>query len=285
MDIDKSPSIAVDAGGIVHIAFTDAGSHHLYSAENSAAGWSVGMVADSAYGRPKIAVDGSGNSHIAYLNGIYGSLSYATNASGSWTQSLLAGGSVGNPDIAVSATGTIHVFFEAHGTSTAVSGAGLWIAEKDPSSPEWILEQVYAGTVQDSGCSIRIDDSGGVHLAYRLGYKMSEGSIVYSEKGSAGWQPEIVATGTLGKIATALGPNKKMAISYYDYMDGVVKYASDPGSGWQSAELTRLITYYQPDFLVPIGFDGAGHLYAAFFDHTVGDLEVMRVINPRLLPW
>lgn len=276
-------NVAVDASGAVRMAFIDVVANRLYYAEKTATGWSVQPVGDNAYQRPKMAVDGLGHSHIVYLDG-NSSLHYATNSSGTWTRSLLMGGSLSHPDIAVSAAGILSVFFEAHWSAEAVLDAGMWLAQKELSAPQWSTENVYAGSVEDSGCSVKTDGPGDVHVVYRLGVSMSGGKLMYAKKGNAGWQQETVASGAFGKIALALGPNGKRAISYYDYVDGVVKLAANPGSGWLTAPLVPLNTYTQPDFLAPVAFDAHGQLYAAYFDFTVEDLKLLKVMNPRLLP-
>jgi hypothetical protein len=153
-------SIAVDAGGVVHVAYYDNTNFDLKHAWRSGGVWQLETLdsAGDVGGTPSIALGGSGEVHIAYSDATSGHLKHATNASGSWVlETVDPAPNVGMASsIVLSPAGDIHLSYvdgAAGGIKYATNASGSWAAI----------------TVDGSGgglTSLALDGAGYVHIAY-----------------------------------------------------------------------------------------------------------------------
>lgn len=178
MDVDTSvtvdqgyPSLAADAGGLVHVTYVDAGPPRLVHATRSATGiWSFETIdADptaAVGGYSSLAVDGAGKLHVSYLLAQASperhEIRYATNASGGWAISTLdasAGASGGFTSLALDARGA-HVAYFRGGASPglvyATDLSGAW-------STTAVDTSAGGGTLQPV---IAVTPDAAVHIAY-----------------------------------------------------------------------------------------------------------------------
>jgi hypothetical protein len=80
-DTGWAPSLALDSGGAVHVAYRDYGDQEgdLWYATNESGAWvltTVDAAGDTGWG-PSLALDSGGAVHIAYTDGTNGDLRYA----------------------------------------------------------------------------------------------------------------------------------------------------------------------------------------------------------------
>jgi hypothetical protein len=281
--INKPTTISTDSQGNIHICYIDPTSNKIMYAKKAAGNWSIQAVGINPYGRPSMAVDGAGNAHIVYFDWINWGLMYANNTSGSWTVSQVVNVDwrVNNADISVTSDGKVYVCLEVRNLTSSVLTEGLWLISKNSGAATWNFEKAYSGRIDNSYCTIVADETGEVHLAYRIAGQYGwDDQLMYSRRKSTGWVNQSVAKGQNWKLSIALDSNHNPFISYYDAANGAVNYTYNLGSGWLTRQLVQLITYDKPDFLAPISVDSAGHLNAVYFDQSVGDLKAVTISDP-----
>lgn len=159
--LERSPELAVDAAGGVHLVtarqwsnssvFADSG---IMSAAREAGGWTTQRVSDSCgdddYGcirdwNPTLAGDPGGHMHATWVGvplkesaEAFGLWYGVDHADGSWsTTRILAESGIQMPDIAIGPGNAVHIVFRR----TAVDG-GIWDASNETGS--WVLTQVVA---------------------------------------------------------------------------------------------------------------------------------------------
>lgn len=280
-DVGKQTAIAVDAFGSVHIVYVDATLYELKYAKKTAGAWTIQTVAQDSVGRPALAVDSSGRAHLTYVDWRKAMQMYATNASGSWqvTQvSPLVYFSGAYANISINTSGKIGLCFQKR---LLPPGSGVWLAQKEPNSSNWTLEQMYTGEPYDSYCTVLVDNSGTPHVAYvRYGSYQITNQLIYATRNNGSWNSEIVVQGKPGKLFLVHDNAGHPFMSYYDFANGTVNYTFNLGSEWETGQLAQLNTYDYPEFLAPLAIDTLGRLYAAYFDHIKGDLNVVSFVNP-----
>jgi hypothetical protein len=113
-NVDKPTSIAVDATGRVHVAYSEYNDVR-YATKPAGGTWSTVMVMSADYTEPTILVDAQGGVHIVFnADGSANDLRYAYKpAGGVWsTSSVDTQGDVGKANsAALDANGGIHVSY------------------------------------------------------------------------------------------------------------------------------------------------------------------------------
>lgn len=279
-DVGKQTSIAVDSLGSVHIIYVDTTLSALKYAKKIAGVWTVKTVAQDSVGRPALAVDSSGSAHLTYVDWKKSMQMYATNTTGAWQITQLSSVNFYNSyaNISINANDKIGLCFQKTSSS---ENAGVWLAQKEPNSSNWVLERVYSAEPYDSYCTVLVDSRGAPHVAYvRYETYLITNQLIYATKNNGSWSSEVVVQGMPGKLSLVQDTAGHPFMSYYDFANGTVNYTYNLGSGWATRQLAQLITYNYPEFLAPLAIDPTGRLYAAYFDHTKGDLNLMSIVNP-----
>lgn len=126
--------------------------------------WTVDVIAEDA-SLPALAVDGHGIAHAAFRSGSgdEASIAYATNISGTWLAEPVGAleDTTHTPSVSIGPNGRAHVCwttFEDHVARLgyANNASGVWSTTLE----EWIAEE-------PTRCSVAVDATGTVHLAYR----------------------------------------------------------------------------------------------------------------------
>jgi hypothetical protein len=179
-------------------------------------------------GDGSIAVDAKGNVHISYLDNTNLDLKYATNVSGSWvTTTVDSQGNVGwNTALVADANGNVHISYSDPSPILNPPGNG-WLKYATNKLGSWnvlIVDKENAGLTT----SIAIDRQGFVHIAYAI-VSQGAGKLKYTNNASGNWVSHIVdgAAGTsVGLFGWLVLDARGMPhISYYDYLNGDLKYA------------------------------------------------------------
>ena len=171
-----------------------------------------------------IAVDSSGNPHIGYLNDTHeGSLKYATLQNGQWHAETVDAPAVGEwPSIAVDKSDNPHISYYEWQYDGSLSTASL-------RNGQWHIETVDSHWEQiagvGGGTSLAIDSSGNPHICYCVKYLLK-----YATFQNGRWYTETVDSGSKNSFSAmcsmALDRSDKPHISYYDFDNGILKYAS-----------------------------------------------------------
>ena len=285
--INKPTTVSTDAQGKIHICYSDPTANKIMYAQKTGANWSIQTVGNNPFGRPSMAVDGAGNAHIIYFDWINWGLMYAVNSSGAWAVSRIVAVDWrgAEADLSVTADGQVYLCLEVGYLASNALAEGLWVISKKSGDDPWHFEKVYAGLMQNSYCAIAADETGDVHLVYRVAGQYGwDDQALYARK-NTGWAKQLIAEGQIWKLSLALDAARNPYITYYDAANGVINYAYPIKSGWLAKQLAQLITYDYPDFLAPLTIDPTGHLSVAYFDYSTGDLKLVTISDPDRFVW
>ena len=167
-EVQAYPVIAVDGGGVPHIAYVDAqasgGAYPLHYLTAASGGWTDSVVAASADAKSlaALAMDSTGHAHLVYKSGV--ALEYASDASGSWQTTQVDSFNAAGPQdgrygaydvsVDVDAAGQPHLSYED--TDGNLKYAAL-------SGGAWSTSYVDTEGTQNE---IRMDPAGHAHIAY-----------------------------------------------------------------------------------------------------------------------
>jgi len=282
VDTEKPTSIMVDAFGNAHIGVTSTGE--LKYANNATGRWQMDSVGvTTAIDHAGMVVDTAGIPRTLYLDSADWAWMYAEKPDDKWRTEKVVNVflSSSQADVTLSPTDTVYICFDAS-DSPFYSGLdpGLWLGWKAVNADAWQFKQIEKNGVR-SYCNIAVDDLGVVHVAYqKAGFYSYQ--LIYTTETSTGWNPEVIVQGshTGEKISLSLDRSGSPVITYYDAGNGAVNYAYKGAAGWVSGRLAKLITYDFPDFRAPVSIGPSGQLQAIYFDHELGDLNVVTILKP-----
>jgi hypothetical protein len=231
------PSIAADSSGKPHISYLDYNTGVLHYANLTSWGpdtWNnVAVDSGAQVGQgASLAMDRFGKPHIAYMDLTHGTMKYATQYFGTWQTSLvnvagmkpahghaLAVDSTGKPHIAYSDTGTKKIMY------ATLNGAN-WTAEVAADDTGSDIEKFI---------SLAFDAADSPHISFHDS-SYSAINLKYAHKTGATWSMSVVdvlpvgITGLYNSIA--IDTSGKPHISYYNYYNSSLWYASWNGSTW-----------------------------------------------------
>ncbi len=223
--------VAVDAGGVIHVAYLDSLAGAVKYAEcgsgcDQTAGWTVVTVATDAGtdSRLDLAIAPDGGAALAYYIGGIGALGVSTCAQGcatpaSWQTAVLddAVGDAGYaPSIARATDGTLHVIYQQRGVedlryltcTTGCGSAASW-------SPAITLD---AGVGRGRASDLGVTSTGGLHAVW---VSDQDGLLVYgfcpaSCATFASWTvTALVSTaGAADRVALAVTPTDRPVVMF-----------------------------------------------------------------------
>ncbi len=236
------PSIAADSSGKPHISYFDYNTGQLHYAKLTAWGpdtWSNTVIDSGAQVGQGVsmAMDRFGQPHIAYMDLSHGIMKYATQYLGTWKVMV------------VNVTG----MHPAHGHALAVDSTGKpHIAYSDSSAKKimyatlngsnWTAEIVAddTGTDVEKYISMAFDAGNNPHISFHDS-SYSAINLKYAHKVSGVWQVSEVdklPTGITGLYnSIAIDSNGVPHISYYNYYQNSLWYASLNGSIWNKVQV------------------------------------------------
>ncbi len=286
--VGQYSSIAVESDGTVHISYYDSSSDDLKYATGTFGSWqkeivdSTGDVGEYS----SIAVDSNRAVHISYYDAstnVY-NLKYATN-SGVTVQTACSAGStfkcetvdstgdVGQySSIAVDSNRTVHISYYDASTNMydlkyATGTFGLWNKEIVDST----------GIVGQTS-SIAVDSNRAVHISYKdlsngdLKYATNAGVTTRCSANSTFKCETVDSTGDVGDYSSiAVESNGTVHISYYDYDNENLKYASGTSRAFNyvTIDSTGLVG---EDTSIAVAPDGS-KVHISYYDVTNGNLK------------
>jgi hypothetical protein len=241
-DVGSHTSIAVDSNDAVHISYYDATNTNLKYATcssscSSASSWSKVTIESSSGDVGKynsIAIDSNNTLHISYRDSTNGDLRYATCSSSctsasSWTRSTIdSDGNVGSrTSIAIDSNGAVHISYY-----DITNGDLKYATDQSGSWANTTVDSV--GTVGKYS-SIAIDANDVVHISYydatNKDLKYASNMQSYIQTGVGNVIKFIDRDTKVGNEGTsiAVDSNGDVHISYYDDINGDLKYAALQG--------------------------------------------------------
>jgi hypothetical protein len=241
-EVGSHTSIAVDSNDAVHISYYDATNTNLKYATcssscSSASSWSKVTIESSSGDVGKynsIAIDSNDTLHISYRDSTNGDLKYATCSSSctsasSWTRSTIdSDGNVGSrTSIAIDSNGAVHISYY-----DITNGDLKYATDQSGSWANTTVDSV--GTVGKYS-SIAIDANDVVHISYydatNKDLKYASNMQSYIQTGVGNVIKFIDRDTKVGNEGTsiAVDSNGDVHISYYDDINGDLKYAALQG--------------------------------------------------------
>jgi hypothetical protein len=257
-------SLALDDSCQPHLAY-NTGEEVTY-AHRDGSGWHFETVDEGGWAA--LALDDQCWPHIAYSSG--STLKYAQKDGGSWVTEDVTQESLTGVALDVDASGAPHISYCNHWPvppkiKYAAKRCSTWVIEVADESG-------YIGTAT----SIRVDASGGVHIATNdsYGWFSWRSKAKYAHRNGAGWIVEIV-DGPFDdgqSVSLALDAEGCPHIAYnaqyqYDYM---LKYARKVGPSWQ-IETVDDRGWHMGEWC-SLALDPEGRTHIAYYDDTLGDL-------------
>jgi subtilisin family serine protease len=264
--MDETPSLALDASGQLHVAWTrvpaapgvvpgnDPGLWHAVSHANGA--WTAELVLGASdVADPDVATGSDGSTHIVFWRqgGAADGLYHATNETGDWVVEQIA------PYPADGVRGTTRVQLGAAGrVDVAWAGTG-GVMVRSRVGGTW---QAPVTVTTDAATDVDlVRDGSNLHLVYGLidDTQLPSG-IGYAVNTGSGWTPDTVDTGDDQFPRLAVDPSGHPHVSYSRvFPEHEVRHATNGGGGWTTDVVDQGWTWTAPS----IGVDAAGHHHVA----------------------
>ena len=195
----SEPSLAVDASGHRHVAFTVAGADDgIHYATDASGAWSdvliPGTEADS---RPSLALDPSGSPAVAW-SAASGGVRYASLAGGWTVETVSAEPGGAEASLAFDSAGAPQIAMRLGVAPPYGFGLGLFYASPDGSGG-WTVEQLTPYEY-DRDPSLVIDGSDRAHIGYNNGGDQ----LMYLTNPGGVWSSVYVAGGSVRQLDIAL---------------------------------------------------------------------------------
>jgi len=234
-DFGRWTSIAVDANGIVYVAYKDDAANSLKLARRSGTNWTIETVdaQGSVGGWNSITLDANGYPHIAYRQGwdnSAGGLKYARWTGTAWVRQVVDGANtaaLGGTSIALDSLGRPRIAYKV-ASSINFNGPGdLKYARWTGTS--WTFEMIEGpgANVGPWGLSLKLDATDTAHVGYHTGE-----DIKYARRAPAGWQSQVIVANTGSEVSLALDASGNPHLSFQAGLNEDVKYASWNGTAW-----------------------------------------------------
>jgi hypothetical protein len=240
-DVGRYASIHLDAVGKPIVAYYDATQKRPKLAiQLASGGWSTSSLDTSKTGVGTHLAgvrDVTGTLHLVYYDAVATDLRYARFDSGSWDYGYVeqSAGDVGtHGSIAVDSAGALHV---AYRDATA----------KDLRYAKSSGAKSFSATVIDSSgdvgtdTAVAVTPAGVAHVVY---HDKTSGSVKHARIDGTSIAKEIIATGGVGWYGDVLldgsgaGGSTVVHAAYYDYQNGVLRYAVKNGKGaWKTVKV------------------------------------------------
>jgi hypothetical protein len=262
-------SVAVDSMGRPHISYRDWYGKNLKYAHWDGSAWNkeiVGPGEDAGY-FTSIAVDGAGKPHISYLIHPNDHLKYAHWNGAAWQFATVdASGDVDyDSSIAVDSQNRPHIaYFDS-------SNEALRYAHYNGAS--WQTEPVETGSVGEYP-SIALDKFDRPHISY---YDIGDHDLKYAHYDGSAWQiqtvddPAVSDSTSVGRFTSiAVDRAGRPHVTYWDYDEGVVKYARWDGTAWQIEVAVPGMDPYWPDYgYAPLALDFCDSPHIVYKDYAL----------------
>jgi hypothetical protein len=256
----QESSLAIDALGRPHVAYTGAGLVYAWSTglpaagvgEYLAPGWQ-GEPVDSQGAEPSLALDSAGVPHLAYTDVVTRDLRYAIRTASGW-QMETVDADASAPSLVLDAGDRPHIgYASAQGIVYAYRDAAGWQAQVvDPRG--------------GSQVSLALDASG----QPRLAYLNRTGDLRYVYRAGALWYSQIVAVAedTFSGPSLALDQQSYPHISFSEHIASGyrlwVRHACQDAAGWHVEDVQRADYYLGAR--TSLAFDQQGSLHMGFDD-------------------
>lgn len=272
-------------------AFDTAGnSSQQSSTACESTGWRHLAVTSDPYSSDvasSIDIDNNDYIHISYVNNhstitptvvYYGDTKYATNQTGQWTQQTIASHVT---DYLTSSNTVVHV--DTNSVSHVTSSYDYpvhTLFHSDNSIGVWTSESL-ANSNYLYGHDMAVDANGHMHIVYNNG-----GELTYVTNQSGSWMTSVIETVSTVNYntmspAVAVDTANHVHVSYYDYDNSALKYATDKFGVWASAIIDNTADVGR-NSSITVGRDG--YVRISYYDITNHALKYVTDISGSWQP-
>ncbi len=270
---------------VLVVAMATVGAPQASSAQGPVV-WNLKTVDDGGQNgdlkyETSIAHDANNNIHISYYDSATGTLKYATNASGTF-RTFTADPTVNRGEyssIAVGPGGTVHIsYFDAQiGALRYVKGTATGVFSSPQVVDDGLADPVSGLADEGSNTSIALDAQGNVHISY---HDSSTGNLLHAAFPSAGPFPVVpsiaIVDGVSNKATQNVGHYNSLAIdgngsvhiSYYDFGNGVLKYANNVGGTFSAITVDDGGGGHDVGWFSSLALDSNGRVHISYHDAT-----------------
>lgn len=266
-DTGRFPDIAVDAVGVVHVAYGDVDTLSLRYARRDASGaWSMETAHTEGSSSPTIAVDAFGTAHLfghSYMHA--GDLYAARRRDGSWVRANLEPTRSLQLDAAIDPAGDV-AYAHVRGTALGISRA---------TGATWITEPVPTPAPRPTLPTVAFDASGGLHVAYR---DQDAQDLWYSHRDASGeWTHEHVVGGEPRVNMPTLALDRgSPVVAYTEQAAGEVRFVRRDARGAWVDERVEAGASASPGHRTAIAADRLGGLHFVYHSPASSRLRYAR---------
>jgi sugar lactone lactonase YvrE len=278
------PTIAVESGGNVHIAYYSYDTNSLLYVFWNGTNWSTPVTVDGGpsldVGRyASLALDTSDNPHIAYYDMTNGNLKYAQWTGGAWTTEVAHGSTTLDlgrfASLAIDSVNTVHIaYFNVSNTS---------LMYRTKTGAIWQTPETVDGTTTQTGmyASLAVSSTGIPHISY---YEGSQRALKYAYKVGSWNLTTVDSSGDIGKysaIALDAGGNPHIACRHGTWDEGVYYRGtpSFPPTGWEGIFFTWSGVAHVDLAVDSSGFPATGYVSFSIPDDW-GEVRVQEIDIP-----
>ncbi len=228
-------SLAMDASSLPHIVVSSAGAETL-NYYSTSGGWSETVIANGVKPRyVSMAFDGAGNPHVAYYDEVANTVAYVYHNGTAWQSPVTVSTQVVYAqftDISIAMAGTDDARIVYYDTLDAV------MKYAQGGSGGFTNPPVAISTTPAKYCSLAIDSSGGMHVAYSTATISVPSSAVYIASCTAScttatnWSRERVGTTSNAQNVSLAVYGTTPKILYYDTALSAPVYGDRSSGSW-----------------------------------------------------
>lgn len=255
-----SPSLALDALRLPHIAYTRSDTERPMYAHFDGTEWIVEQIDSVEISRAiSLALTGGGLPRAAYYDAEAGDLRYAFDDGAGWSAELISSaGNVGlYASLALDSAGAPHV---AHYNETTEN-----LEHCTRPGGVWSCEVVAADGDQGSWCALALDADDHPRIAYLDG---TADALKLASHDGAGWSFEVIDQGFSSVVSTALALDSQgdPHVSYRKHDEECYCYATRDGGTWRRSiiEELHLGSYAGSERYTSIAVDAQGRPHVAY---------------------
>jgi hypothetical protein len=284
-DTGYSTSMAIDAYGYRHIAYSQYNDGSVYYATNFGGTWTIEKIGGPVDSEQEIslALDADGKAHIVYMtyDGYdFENLTYSTNAGGSWTSTMIGPKVSGlYNDVFIDQNGVVHIAF----TQSDESWNNNVLMYMNNSGGSWGSPVDVDSNGADVGmyCSLAVSERGTIYFAYqaevgpdrflRLAQRSTSGNTIVSDLDNGG------GVYTPGYHASLALFEDEVHVSYFDQTNFDLLYKYFDGVQWQDPVIVD--ESGEVGEFSSIGVDSNGVPHIAYYDGSNSALKMAEMMG------
>lgn len=253
-NVGRAPAVALDENGCPHVAYCSVDPAELRYARRTTGAWNYGTLQPIGLFHGTSITMADGLPFIAFLSMV--GVEYLYWGGDDWETESVDTGLY--PSLAIDAAGTPHIAYQDS------SSFDLMYAYRDPV--RWLSEEVDMVGLTGFYNSLELDSAGRPHIAY---HTRSANEVKLAVYDGDDWSSAVVDEGSVCDLA--VDDRDVLHLAYYGLPERVLRYAINPGDGWDIQTVAYDLGNYGVD--VALDLNSAGEPRIACSDSDNGVLR------------